>query len=172
MIYDIQEVIKKMKVISNISTNVALANLLKVSYNTLNTWIKRGKIPQEVLLDFCNTYQCSLDNLLLNRKDKYPLLFTINSNKNINKSHINKLQSRERIVFYGEYKPLNIRAGTEIEIDKSLNYSYAYYLLFKENIYFLSQVVLNPFKERAYINEYDIEISLKEFNEIKIGVLI
>ena len=67
-LYNIKEVIEKMKQIANIDSNVQLAKIFNVSYNTLNTWIKREKFPQEILIEFVKKYNCSLDYLVLNKK--------------------------------------------------------------------------------------------------------
>ena len=65
--YLIKDVILKMKKIAGVDSNIELSKYLNISYNTLNTWIKRGKLPQETILSFCEQNNCSLDYLLLNK---------------------------------------------------------------------------------------------------------
>ena len=167
MLYDIKKLIEKMKSISNTSTNIALAKLLDISYNTLNTWIKRGKIPQEVLLEFCTRYDCSLDYLLLDRVGEPPTLFSSSNNKSTTKNGNNK----STVKFYGIYPPLNIKPGDSISINKEAKHSPAFYLLLKDNIYFISKVNINPFLKSALIEDYGVQISLKEFNNINFGLI-
>ena len=170
MLYDIKELIEKMKLISSSSTNVALAQNLDVSYNTLNTWIKRGKFPQEVLLDFCKKYHCSLDYLLLSNEDKSPTL----ANSQNESTHTNneiKDDTHTAFSFLGQYEHLNIKPGDQITINKKLLFSPAYYLLLKDRTYFISKVEIDPFLKIVVLDDYKVKITIDEFKKIKVGLI-
>lgn len=168
MLYEIKTLIQKMKDLSNCSSNIALAKHLGVSYNTLNTWIKRGKIPQEILLSFCIRNNCSLDYLLLEKEDnKHPTLFKLDNSA----PQSYYMDKREKVTFLGEYQQLNIKPGDTIIVNKGIRYSPAYYLLIKNRIYFISKVSLNPFLNSALIIDYEIKITLEEFNKINLGII-
>ena len=166
MLYDIKELIEKMKHLSNTSTNIALAKLLDISYNTLNTWIKRGKIPQEVLLEFCTRYNCSLDYLLLGKVSEPPTLFSESSNSTTRGD-----DNKSTIKFFGSYSPLSIEPGDTLSINKEAKYSPAFYLLLKDSIYFISKVNINPFLNSATLEDYKVQISLNEFDDINLGLI-
>ena len=166
MLYDIKELIEKMKHLSNTSTNIALAKLLDVSYNTLNTWIKRGKIPQEVLLGFCTRYNCSLDYLLIGKVSEPPTLFSESSNSTTKDD-----ENKSTFKFLGIYTPLNIAPGDTLSINKEAKYSPAYYLLLKDSIYFISKVNINPFLNSATLEDYGVQITLNEFDDINLGLI-
>lgn len=61
---NIKEIIGRIKQSKNVSTNTKLAEKLGVSYNTLNTWIKREKIPEKIIQDIVQSEQLSYDWLL------------------------------------------------------------------------------------------------------------
>ena len=61
---NIKEIIGRIKDAKKVSTNTALAQSLDVSYNTLNTWIKRGKIPEKIIKDIVQSEQLSYDWVL------------------------------------------------------------------------------------------------------------
>ncbi len=61
---NIKEIIKRIKGKKGIKTNTSLAEYLGVSYNTFNTWVKRGKFPEEVIKKIVQNEQLSYDWLL------------------------------------------------------------------------------------------------------------
>jgi hypothetical protein len=166
--YDIKKVINKMKQIANIDSNASLARLLNISYNTLNTWIKRHKLPQEVILSFCKKYNCSLDYLLLEDNNN-PTLFINNTIKNNNET--SEIYS---FIYYGDIKnEQNFNKPLELTINTTLMHSNSYYLLNKENIYLVAKCSFDIFDNIVYIENENIthKISLDNFKEINRGLI-
>jgi len=176
--YDVKDLIEKMKLAANINTNTDLAKELNVSYNTLNTWLKRKKLPQEVILNFANRYNISLDYLLLNKKlheDSRNSLFSTmpdeNSENNTPATNDKRLIS---FTFYGEYEPLNIKPGNILELDSTLLHSNGHYLLKYDDIFFIAKVVLNIYTNRATVITSDNSqnyIDINSFKAHKIGII-
>ena len=152
--YEIKNVIKKMKQAIDATSNIELANYLQVSYNTLNTWMKRGKIPQEILFDFCRKNNLSCDELILNK--------TLSTSKYY------------ELIYYGLYKDLNINFKAKLQLTKEKLFNNAYYLLKKEDIFFIAKVSFNPFYKECQIelNEENFKLSLEEFNTLNQGLII
>jgi len=166
--YDVKDLINRMKTIADIDSNVKLANLLNVSYNTFNTWLKRHKLPQEVLYNFCIKYNCSFDYLFIGNQDNHNLFDNTN---------INNYQKDEEIVkytFFGQCNSLNITSGQVLELNTTLLHSSAYYLLQLNSVYFIAKVYINPFDNIALIktDNYSKNLSIEEFNKIKIGLIV
>lgn len=57
-------IIKRMCEVAKIANNKDLSDFLEVSYNTLNTWIKRDSIPMDKISEFVQKRQLSYDWLL------------------------------------------------------------------------------------------------------------
>jgi len=168
--YDVKELIDRLKYIANLKTNVDLAEELNISYNTLNTWIKRGKLPQDILIGFSKKFNISLDYLIFGKieqsikEDKQTSLF----------NNIESIDS-EKFIYYGQYRELNINFKTELKLNKTLIHSGAYYLLFKGNIYFISKATIDIFKNLVILDidsNLTNNISLQEFKALKIGLII
>ncbi len=162
--YNIKEVIKKMKNVLNIDSNIELANYLKVSYNTLNTWIKRGKIPQEVIYDFCQNNSCSFDYLLID-KPKSTLQL-----KNKDENSDNEIKFK----YYAFCDELNIPFGSTLYLSPTLTISNGFYLLKSNNIYTLLRCKIDIFNNKATIydkNSILTTLDIQEFNSIKVGLL-
>ena len=64
-----KEIIARIKELKSLPTNTAVAQYLGVSYNTLNTWLKRKKIPDSIIKKVVQDEQISYDWLLENKKD-------------------------------------------------------------------------------------------------------
>jgi len=154
---DIKMVITKLKEIAKVDSNIELANYFDISYNTLNTWIKRGKIPQDVLLEFCIKNSCSLDYILLNKELDNTLFTSI------------KKQISDKFIYYGEFKELDISFKSTLTLDKNLYQSGAFYLMYKNSIYTISRVIFDIFNTTATIDNQTI--SFKDFKEINIGLI-
>lgn len=61
----IQNIITKLKLISNKSTDKELSKILHVDGSTLSSWKHQSKqIPIDYLIDFCDRYDVSLDYIL------------------------------------------------------------------------------------------------------------
>jgi len=164
--YNIKDVIDKMKKILNINSNIELANYLKVSYNTLNTWIKRGKIPQETIYDFCQKQNCSFDYLLTNKNE--PTLIPKDDYKENNNSEIT-------FKYYAFYNDFDIPYGATLYLSPTLTISNGIYLLKDKNIYLLAKCKIDIFNDKVTIIEKEKTIStidLSKFNNIKKGLLI
>ncbi len=161
--YDIKEVIKKIKEIANIHSNIELARLFNVSYNTLNTWIKRNKFPQEILIKFCQDYNCSLDYLILNTSFKPNPPLTAIFGKNI-----------DTFDFYGEFEPLKIDFYAKLTLKKDFYINGSFYLIKKNEIYFLTQAFfsLDKYNVTLKVNNTSYLLSLDEFKEINLGMII
>lgn len=54
-------IIKRMCEVAKIANNKDLSDFLEVSYNTLNTWIKRDSIPMDKISEFVQKRQLSYD---------------------------------------------------------------------------------------------------------------
>ena len=163
--YNVKELIEKMKHAAGIKTNTDLAKELEISYNTLNTWLKREKLPQETIYNFATKYNCSLDYLLLATNSPINAdtsLFSTNMTLNT-KTTGTEDNSISKFTYYGEYDPLNIKPGDTIELNSTLLHSNGHYLLKYDNIYFIAKVSLNIFTNIATISldnqQNSIEIS-------------
>jgi len=158
--YDVKEVINRMKIIANISSNINLAKSLNVSYNTFNTWLKRKKLPQEIIFSFCKKYNCSLDYLLLNKK--------FNDNKESN-SNISDYE----VKYYGNYDTLNITYGQLLKISPTLLHSNGLYLLKMNEVFFIAKISFNPFEDKVFVtnDNINIKISFEKFVEINQGLI-
>ena len=143
-----------MKQAIDATSNIELANYLQVSYNTLNTWMKRGKIPQEILFDFCSKNNLSCDELISNKTPSTSKYY--------------------ELIYYGSYKELNINFKAKLQLTKEKLFNNAYYLLKKEDIFFIAKVSFNPFYKECQIelNEENFKLSLEEFNTLNQGLII
>ena len=163
--YDIKEVIHRLKKVANLDSNIQLAHILNVSYNTLNTWIKRAKIPQEHLLEFCNKYNVSLDYILFNQK----------SQLNIKENSTSTLFNNNTFKYFGTFNQLNIKSGSILTLNKESIHSNAYYLIKKNNIFAIYQVEADLINDTLNIINLDntkSAISLEEFNKINLGMIV
>ena len=166
--YDIKEVISKMKLIANVDSNIALANLLDISYNTLNTWIKRSKLPQEILISFCKKYNCSLDYLLLNKKEEQNLFKTKQQTDNLN----NAQNTEYSFIYYGKidgFESLKLK----LVINKKLLHSNALYLLKKNNIYIVASCSFDIFNNIVSIDSNNLKhtTSIDNFYKLNQGLI-
>ena len=159
--YNIKELIKKMKIIAQVDSNIKLAKVFNVSYNTLNTWLKRNKFPQELLIEFCIKYNCSLDYLILN-KDLY------NEHKKEIKNELVELN------YYGEYEKLNIHFKSKLILQKNKLINNGFYLVKKNEIEFIAQINFNPFTNKAKLifNNFSYEITLEELKKMEATLII
>jgi len=167
--YDIKDVISRMKYILSVDTNKDLAKSLNVSYNTLNTWIKRSRLPQDVILEFSNRYNCSLDYLLLGKnidntfKNKDDTLFKDNTNI---------------FKYYGKIDNFEIDNRNSyllLELDADKLHSGGIYLLEKNGVFTVCRCYFNIFNNSVSIKcSIDIEatIDLREFKEINRGAIV
>ncbi len=156
--YDIKEVLKRMKTIAGVHSNIELAQILNVSYNTFNTWLKRKKFPQEILIEFSIRYECSLDYLLFNKNKK--------------KENNNGLLS---VDYYGRYEPLNISFKAKLILKKDKFINGAFYLIKKENIYFIAQAFFSfedTKKVKLFIENESFDISFEFFRTLLMGLII
>ncbi len=174
--YNIKLLIDKMKQIANLKTNIDLAKELNVSYNTLNTWIKREKLPQEVILSFASQYNASLDFLLsesnISEKDENSLFPPLSKQ---NKPESITQNNTQKFIYYGEYEPLNIKIGDVLELNSTLLHSNGHYLLKYDDIYFIAQVTLNPLTNNAIVITPDKtpnNIDIISFKAHKIGIIL
>jgi hypothetical protein len=154
---NIKNIITKLKKIAKVDSNIELANYFNISYNTLNTWIKRGKIPQDILLDFCTKNNCSLDYILLN-KELDNTLFSVHKEQNENK-----------YIYYGEFKELNISFKSILFLDQNIYQDGAYYLIYKNGIYKIARVTFDIFDKSATVNNKTL--SLDDFKKINKGLI-
>ena len=173
--YEAKELINKMKKSIQIKTNTELSEHLGVSYNTLNTWIKRNKLPQEIIINFSSKYSISLDYLLTSKTDnnnnnlfsayteKDSILNTIDTNKEITK-----------YTYYGEYEALNISYGTVLELNSALLHSNGHYLLKHNNIFFINKVMIDVFSNNVTLDTKpnNKTMELTEFNSINMGLIV
>ena len=159
---NIKEVVSRLKEIANLASNVDLANYLGVSYNTLNTWIKREKIPQEVLFDFCKKNNCSLDYLLFNIKKSETDLFSTQEESNENWH-----------TYYGEFLDLGVKFKTKLKLDKSLMQNSGYYLIINNDIEFIVKAIfdINSNNVELLYNNNLAKITLSEFKNINLGLI-
>ncbi len=155
--YNVKILIDKMKQISNVKTNTDLAKELNVSYNTLNTWLKRGKLPQEVIFNFANKHNASLDFLLLDTNIEKQENSLFSSNLTSKKQNITTdINSNiQEYIFYGEYEPLNIKPGDILELNSTLLHSNGHYLLKYNDVYFIARVIINVYTNKAIVKTLD-----------------
>ncbi len=66
----IDNILKRLKEFFKVEKNIELAKALNISYNTLNTWLKRKRIPQDFLVNLAIKYNLSLDWLLLGKESQ------------------------------------------------------------------------------------------------------
>ena len=172
--YNIKNVINKMKQIAKIDSNASLARLLNISYNTLNTWIKRGKLPQEVIFSFCKEYECSLDYLLLenNNHDNFSILSSETPN-NINNTN-DDIYKFDYYGYIDDNQENSFNGYLELTINKKLMHSNSYYLLHKNSIFTIGLCRFDIFDNNVYIKLNNIEhiVSLDNFNKLNKGLII
>lgn len=166
--YLIKDVIVKMKKIAGVDSNIELSKYLNISYNTLNTWIKRGKLPQETILSFCEQNNCSLDYLLLNKNAN---LF--DEKKETNTNTIQSTQKMEYFKFYAEYDKLNISYGTTLKLSPTLYISNGYYLIKKDNVITIAKCFIDIFSKNVtlYTEETKKILTFDEFRTINLGLI-
>ena len=176
--YNIKDLIDKMKLVAKLKTNIDLANELSVSYNTLNTWLKRKKLPQEVIINFAKKYNVSLDYLLLNKEfsnNEADNLFNSCSDANIKATHNNIDNTVDKFHYYGDYEPLNIKNGDILELNSALFHSNGHYLLKSNDIYFIAKVIINIFENSVKIitsDNYSNTIDLSTFKSYNQGLIV
>ena len=160
---NIKDLINKIKTVAKVSSNIELANYFNISYNTLNTWIKRGKIPQDILLDFCIKNNCSLDYLLLEKQTNN--LFEYNDTNSDTNSY--------SFTYYGKVKELNIEQKAKLILDKNLLHNNGYYLTYLNTIYFIVNVEFDLFNITALLKYKDKfkKLTIKEFKDINLGLI-
>lgn len=74
----VKEILKRLREIFGVDSNKELADRLSVSYNTLNTWIKRDIIPFEIIQKIVTERQLSYDYVLLGKTtNKKPDFFPV-----------------------------------------------------------------------------------------------
>ena len=162
--YDIKRTISKMKKIAKVSSNAELARVLDVSYNTFNTWLKRSKLPQEVLISFCKRFDCSLDYLILDK------------NINTKQNNTNEKTPQDSIYtyrYYGKLFGIENSSFIDLTINKSLMHTDANYLLNINDIYFVAFVSFDIFNNIAKVkyNNKEKDLSISEFKEINRGLI-
>ena len=64
-------ILKRMSDVTKAGTNKELAEKLEVSYNTLNTWVKRDNVPMDIINSFVNSEQLTYDWLLSGKGSMY-----------------------------------------------------------------------------------------------------
>jgi hypothetical protein len=84
-----KELIKRMLNIINGRSYTDLAHFLGVSRNTVDVWIRRGKIPEKNLFKFCQLTGANLDWLLTGEGEMYPQ----NKSLVIKGNHINGMNN-------------------------------------------------------------------------------
>jgi len=167
--YDVKELINRLKDTANLKTNVELAGALNISYNTLNTWIKRGKLPQDVIIEFAKKFDISLDYLIFGKLEQ-----VIQEDREQNLLENIVENNNENFIYYGKYNELNISFKSEIKLNKTLIHSGAFYLLSKNDIYFIVRAIIDVFKNQVVLDidgNLDNNISLEEFKNLKIGLI-
>ena len=174
--YNIKEVIEKMKHIANVNSNASLARLLNISYNTLNTWIKRNKLPQEVILAFCKEYDCSLDYLLLDSTKEFYNDFN-NNKKEIEPNSSPTLQDKNinTFLYYGNlFEEEDKISKIKLTLKKDIICSNSKYLLKKDNIYIVAQCKFDIFNDTVAIDSFGFSsiISLEKFKKLNMGLII
>ena len=166
---NIKDIISKLKEIANLNSNIELAKYLEISYNTLNTWIKREKIPQEVLLNFCIKNNCSLDYLLLDTKN------SLNKEQpTANEKQTPNSNPTFSFNYYGIYKELNIEHSATLTLIKDTFHNNGYYLLKINDIYAIANVEFDIFGSNVTIKlpSNNHTISLEEFKKFNIGLIV
>jgi len=156
--YEIKEVIKRLKEIAKVNSNIELAKIFNVSYNTFNTWLKRSKLPQEVIIEFAKKYNASLDYIVFGKNSN---LFEFKNHNNNN--------NKNEFIYYGEFKKLNIKPGAKLKLDTTALFSNGYYLLFKNGIYTIKKCKIDIFLNLVTID--DKKITILEFKEINKGLI-
>ena len=158
-----------MKKIAKLSSNAELARVLDVSYNTFNTWLKRSKLPQEVLISFCKRFDCSLDYLIL---DKNQCIKPNNTNeKTPQDSYVQDNIYTYR--YYGKLFGIENSSFIDLTINKALMHTDANYLLNINDIYFVAFVSFDIFNNIAKVkyNNKEKDLSISEFKEINRGLI-
>ena len=161
---NIKQVVSRLKEIAKLDSNVDLANYLGVSYNTLNTWIKREKIPQEVLFEFCKKNNCSLDYLLFNTKNSQTTnLFSTQENSN-----------DDWHAYYGEFIDLQIKFKSKLKLNNNLLQNGGYYLVKYNKIEFITKALfkINSNNLELIYNSQTTTITFDEFKNINLGLII
>ena len=65
------QIIETIKNIENISSDYALANILKITQSTISSWKQRGTIPYKTLLTYCEERGYILNTLLTGEGNLY-----------------------------------------------------------------------------------------------------
>lgn len=63
----VRAIIDRIKARETMRTDREVAAFLRVPYQTLSSWVKRGSIPFDVLVDYAECHAASLDWLVLGR---------------------------------------------------------------------------------------------------------
>ncbi len=172
--YNIKQVIDKMKKIANISSNVELANKLGISYNTLNTWLKRNKLPQETIFEFKDKYNISLDYLLLDSNDSSIKQLDYRT-KESNHKH-NSSSDKDKVIkynFYGDFSELSIKSNAILYVNKEIKHNNGYYLINSNSVEYIAKVQFSIASDSitmAIDNNSHI-VSKEEFNTINCGLI-
>ena len=160
--YDIKDLIQKMKIAAGVNSNVELSNILNISYNTLNTWIKRKKLPQDVIFNFAKKYNLSLDYLIFDKKE------TLLSAQNLKKVKDEKTENTN-FKYFGVIDEFNINYST-LQIDTTpLLYDNGLYLLLIDKIYLIVKATFDPFNKEVLIknNHLEKKLTLSQFLSYK-----
>ena len=163
--YDIKKTILKMKEIAHLDSNADLARFLNISYNTLNTWIKRGKLPQETLYNFCLKQNCSLDYLIFDKS----------KNNLFNKSEESFIDSNiYTFKYYGKYFENYNKEYIELFLDRKKRHSNANFLLEKNGIYTIAICIFDIFNNNVLIkyNGFEYSVNIEVFNSINRGLIL
>lgn len=65
-----KEIIERIKHLLGVSSNIELSKKLGVSYNTLNSWLKRGHIPDKYINNIVQSEQVSYDYIMTGRMEE------------------------------------------------------------------------------------------------------
>jgi hypothetical protein len=109
---DFIKVLDRLKVLKGVSKDREIAELLVVKADTLSQWKNRNKIPFEVINNFCNLQNVSLNWVYFGKGDIY-----LNEQKSEN---VNKNFSNSRIItgdnsnIHGD-NHVNINNGTPVK---------------------------------------------------------
>lgn len=107
--YDVKEVIKKLKEVSNSKNNVELAEKMEVGYDTLKAWIKRKTIGSsfDSIYKFCQKNNYSLNELFKVENSELMLEFNWVINSNFKgKNTLICINNAKTFVVFTIYKPM------------------------------------------------------------------
>jgi len=71
------KIIEKLKNVFNLSTDIELAGLLKISPTTLSTWKSRNSMDYKLIIDLCEAHDIDLNYLFLGRNKSEESLKTL-----------------------------------------------------------------------------------------------